>query len=586
MKTYTKLIHLFLLTIFFVSCESVVPPNKADFETVFEKSEGLETETYESGLDFLARLDRGFEELKVFNYGLTDVGEPLKLAILSPDRVFDAKKSHDNNKIVYFINNGIHPGEPDGIDATLKLFRDLLFSDSLKSKMGNVILVSIPFYNAGGAMNRNSTTRANQAGPNSYGFRGNAQNLDLNRDFIKSDSKNAQTFARIFQNWQPDIFVDTHVSNGADYQYNLTYLATQEDKIGKALGDFLRKDMIPTLQKNMKDAGEEMTPYVNVWGTTPDKGWSQFLDNPRYSTGYASLFNTLSFMTETHMLKPFNKRVDATYKFLDIMLDYANSNHEEIKKARNLATAQNMGQNDFALTWELDSSRVDSINFNGYEPEILDSEVTNGKRSFYNRDKPFSKKVAWAGSFKPKTVVQKPKFYVIPQGWERVITLLKNNEVRMEKLNEDSLIDVMAYKILDFETVSEPYESHYLHSNVKVEKVAKQIKFHRGDCIIPTDQLRVRFIVETLEPQAVDSYFNWNFFDGILQRKEHYSPYVFEDKAKEILANSPELKAKFDAKMEEDETFSKSPKWQLYYIYENSEFSEPSYRIYPVFRIE
>jgi hypothetical protein len=426
----------------------------------------------------------------------------------------------------------------------------------------------------------------NQAGPKSYGFRGNAQNLDLNRDFIKSDTKNAQTFAQVFQNWQPDIFVDTHVSNGADYQYTLTYLATQEDKIGKALGDFMRKDMIPTLRENMKNAGEEMTPYVNVWGTTPDKGWSQFLDNPRYSTGYASLFSTLSFMTETHMLKPFKDRVEATYKFLDFTLDYANSNHEKIKKVRNLAIAQTMGQKEFPLTWELDASRVDSIEFNGYEAEILDSEVTNRKRLFYNKEKPYKKKIAWAGSFKPKNVVQKPKFYVIPQGWERMITLLKNNEVRMTQLDEDSLMDVMAYKILDYKTVSEPYESHYLHSNVEVEKIAKKVKFHRGDYLIPTDQLRVRFIIETLEPQAVDSYFNWNFFDAILQRKEHYSPYVFEDKAKEILANNPELKAKFEVKMKEDATFSKSPKWQLHYVYENSEFSEPSYRIYPVFRVE
>ncbi len=559
MKTYIKLAHLFLLPIF-LSCESAKSPNREDFATAFEKSEGLETETYESGLDFLARLDQNFEELKVFNYGLTDAGEPLHLAILSPDKVFDAKKSYEKNKVVYFINNGIHPGEPDGIDATLKLYRDLLFSDDLKEKMGNVVLISIPFYNAGGAMNRNSTSRANQEGPKSYGFRGNAQNLDLNRDFIKSDSKNAETFARIFQTWKPDIFVDTHVSNGADYQYTLTYLATQEDKIGQALGDFLRKEMIPTLKKNMKEAGEEMTPYVNVWGSTPDKGWSQFLDNPRYSTGYASMFNTLSFMTETHMLKPFKDRVEATYKFLDFTLDYANSNHEEIKKIRNLATAQTMGRKEFALTWELDSSRVDSIEFKGYEAEMLNSEVTNGKRLFYNREKPFSKKIAWAGSFKPKIVVEKPKFYVIPQGWDRVITLLRNNEVRMTQLDKDSTLDVMAYKILDYETVSEPYESHYLHSNVKVEKITKKITFHRGDCIIPTDQIRVRFIVETLEPQAVDSYFNWNFFDAILQRKEHYSPYVFEDKAKEILADNPALKAKFDAKIEEDEAFSKSPK--------------------------
>ena len=170
--------------------------------------------------------------------GLTDSGKPLHIVVFSENKDF----SFNQNKAVLLVNNGIHPGEPDGIDATMMLMRDLANSKIKVPK--STIVVAIPVYNIDGMLNRNSFSRANQNGPEAYGFRGNGRNYDLNRDFIKSDTKNSRSFQEIFHTVNPDVFLDNHVSNGADYQYTFTCIATQHERLGEKLVTFLRMKCI------------------------------------------------------------------------------------------------------------------------------------------------------------------------------------------------------------------------------------------------------------------------------------------------------------------------------------------------------
>jgi hypothetical protein len=274
-------------------------------KTVFEKNNGTETATYFEAIDYYKNLDKSSAIISMKEMGLTDAGYPLHLVLISSDGKFDPKAWHAQHKVVILINNGIHPGEPDGIDASMMLARDIKNKKILLPD--NVVLAIIPVYNIGGALNRNSFSRANQNGPNSYGFRGNAQNLDLNRDFIKCDSKNARSFTEIFHELDPDILVDNHVSDGADYQHTMTLISTQYNKLGDVLGNWLKNVFEPSLYKGMHAKGWDLVPYVNVEDTDPAKGFTQFYDSPRYSSGYAALFNTISFMPETHMLNPYKQ---------------------------------------------------------------------------------------------------------------------------------------------------------------------------------------------------------------------------------------------------------------------------------------
>ena len=556
-----------------------------NFETAFEKSNGTETATYIETIDFYQALANKHAEINILEIGMTDSGYPLHLVIFDVNKPDNVQNTASTTKNTLLILNGIHPGEPDGIDASMMLLRDIVQNDDLKKTFENIKICIIPVYNVGGSLNRNATSRTNQNGPLAYGFRGNARNFDLNRDFIKNDTKNAQAFSNIFHLTQPDVFIDNHVSNGADYQYTLTHLFTQHNKLGGALGTYLHQNMMPQIEKDLQRKNLEITPYVNVFNRVPDKGFTQFFDSPRYSTGYTTLFNTLGFMVETHMLKPYQQRVTGTYEIMLSTLDFIKNNGPEIKQLRAAAKDQIYSEKNYPIQWEIDSSRTTTLNFKGYQGDFIKSGVTGLNRLKYDRSKPFTKPITYYDHFKPKKFIEIPKAYIIPQGWIHVKQRLDLNKITYQKLTKDTTITVESYRIETYNTRKQAYEGHYLHYDTKVLKTVEAIKFRQGDIYIPTNQQGLRYLIETLEPEATDSFFNWNFFDTILQQKEGFSPYVFEELAAEILKNNPELRTEFENKKRTDAVFDKSWYAQLDYIHKHSKYYERSHMNYPVYRI-
>ena len=578
--------RILIILILCVSCTNSIKKPAYDFETHFEKSKGLETATYQKTIEFYTNLAEIYSEIHIQAIGETDSGAPLHIVSLNPNKEFDFSKIRKNKKSILLINNGIHPGESDGIDATMMLFRDIVQGkiDSPKE----TVLVTIPIYNVGGSFNRNSTTRTNQNGPKDYGFRGNARNYDLNRDFIKCDTKNAKTFTRIFHLVKPDVFIDNHVSNGADYQYTLTHLFTQHNKLGGHLGEYIHNNMMPKLEQKLALKNWDITPYVNVFNKVPEKGFSQFMDSPRYSTGYTTLFNTLGLMVETHMLKPYKQRVEGTYELMRSMIEIIEEDHTTIQKIQ-IDSKENFRDStkSYTLDWKIDTTKTTTLNFKGFEGELITSKITGAKRLKYNRNKPFTKEVSYQNYFKPKTEVKIPKAYIIPQGWHHIIELLKLNQVEMTLLKKDSIITVESYKIDSYDTRKTPYEGHYQHYNTKVLKTEKEIKFIKGDYIIYTHQDAFRYLLETLEPQAPDSFFNWNFFDTVLQQKEGFSPYVWEDQALELLNKNPKLKKAFEHHKKNLTDFNNNNGYaQLDWIHKQSEYYEKAHMQYPVYRVK
>lgn len=580
---YTKYLYLSLISFFsFVSCESEKENRDDTYQTHFEQSKGLETATYLQTIDFYIQLAKKFPEINMQTMGQTDSGYPLHIITYNPDGDFNFQKVRDKKNII-FINNGIHPGESDGIDATMMLYRDLALG-KLKTP-DNTVLVTIPVYNIGGALKRNSTTRVNQNGPKSYGFRGNALNYDLNRDFIKADSKNARAFFEIFHLVKPDIFIDNHVSNGADYQYTLTHLFTQHDKLGGKLGHYIHNELMPQLTDSLQSVDWEITPYVNVFNAVPENGFSQFIDHPRYSTGYTTLWNTFGLMVETHMLKPYKKRVEGTYELMKKMMAITEKDFKLIKSLRLEARHRHKNWSHYPIRWAIDSTKSTYFSFLGYQADTLISDITALPRLKYDRNKPFSKEVKYLNHYKIIDSVKIPKGYILKKGWSEITDLFDLNDIDYTTIQQDTTLMVESYKINSFETVNMPYEGHYLHKNTTITKDYKSVLFKQGDIYIATDQPGFRYILETLEPEAVDSFFNWNFFDSILQQKESFSPYVFEDLAIEILEEDKILKDSFNLKKLQDEDFSKNWYAQLNYIYQNSKYAEEAYKQYPVYRL-
>lgn len=575
---------IFLLVILLTSCTSSKKNEiSIDFTTIFERSNGTETATYDDVISFYSNLAETYPEISIKAIGETDSGKPLHIVTLNKDRAFNFKTIKKNNKRILLINNGIHPGESDGIDATMLLFRDIAQGAIKMPKQ--TVLVTIPIYNIGGSLNRNSTTRTNQNGPLEYGFRGNARNYDLNRDFIKCDTKNAKTFAKIYHLVQPDVFIDNHVSNGADYQYTLTHLFTQHNKLGGSLGQFLHTEMMPQLEQKLKDKNWDITPYVNVFNRTPEKGFNQFMDHPRYSTGYTTLFNTLGMMVETHMLKPYKQRVEGTYELMKSMIEITETEGDKIAKLRENAIEEFQNKTRYPIQWTIDSTKSSTLKFKGYEGEFTDSKITGFKRLKYDSAKPFTKDVIYKNYMVSTLEIDIPKAYIIPQGWWTIIDVLKLNHVEMTPLKKDSTLTVSSYKIKDYNTRTQAYEGHYPHYNVSLNTSEEQISFAKGGYIVYTNQNAIRYIIETLEPQAPDSFFNWNFFDTILQQKEGFSPYVWEDKALEILAAQPELENKFNLKKNSDQDFAKNWYAQLDWLHKQSKNYEKAHLQYPVYKL-
>jgi hypothetical protein len=539
---------------------------------------------YQSLIRHLKSLDQANERMVLFDMGPSDVpGLPIYLCVLNPaqDSASTFEKAREGTTLLF--NNAIHPGEPDGINACLIYTENYLKLDSINPL--DPMVAFIPAYNVGGMLNRSSTSRANQNGPEEYGFRGNAQNLDLNRDFTKMDSENAHTFARIFHALEPDVFVDNHVSNGADYQYTLTYITSVRERIAPSLRKLIYGTLLPQLTQDLKASKWDLFPYVETVKDIPDSGIYQFNDLPRYAMGYASLFNTVSFTVETHMLKPFPNRVRATHDFMYSLVRWCVKNKNTLEKARENAHEWEGSLSHFKYNY-VRTDEVDSLIFKGFQATRDTNDITGLAHLKYDRTQPYQKTIPFYKHYTPKDSLRIPRFYIIRGQERRIIEQLKSQGIVMNELRDAQKLTVKAQIVRSFDAISKPYEGHYMHPNKVIERVEKTIVFRPGDVIVPCNQNGSLFLHSVLQPEAEDSYFTWNYFDSYLQEKEYFSNYVFVDKIRSILKTNPELKQAYEAKKSSDPEFAASEWQQLYFLYQNSPYFEPSYMMLPVFELK
>lgn len=545
------------------------------------------TPVYDSVIASYKRLAMQSSKARLFPYGKTDIGLPLQLFVISANGIFDPSRLHELGKCILMINNGIHPGEPDGINASILFAKELLARVDDNKDLKNVVVCIIPTLNIDGALNRGCCSRANQNGPPEYGFRGNAKNLDLNRDFMKCDASNTRSFIKMFRQWNPDVLLDTHVSDGADYSYTMTLISTQPDKLYPITGNYSKNILTPSLYKQMDRRKDAMCPYVNTepWENPPDSGIIGFLDTPRFLTGYTSLFSTFSYISESHMLKPFANRVASTLNLMRSLLEECSLQHSDILEVRKASIQDNSNRKEYPVNFTLNTKVHDKLSFSGYTASFRKSDITGLPRLYYDHSKPYTKEIPFYNLYEPEKIIHAPLYYLIPQAWVTVFEKLSDNNVRMILVREDSVITAEVTYIDSFSTPAKPYEGHYVHSSVKIHRDTEQVLMRKGDYLVPVFQDANRLVVEALEPECTDSYFNWGFFDSILQEKEWFSPYVFEDLASKILAENPELHKRFQAKKTEDKEFASDSFAQLYFIYRNSPYFEPTLNRYPVSRV-
>ncbi|MBD8629687.1 peptidase M14 [Oxalobacteraceae sp. CFBP 8753] len=556
--------------------------------TPYEQGNLNQTTTWADCIAWYEELARQYPAVLRFEQvGVSDAGVPIHAGVVSSDGVFDRAAIKAAGRAVFFNNNGIHPGEPEGVDGCMALVRDFCVEPERLAALGTTVFLFVPLYNVDGAFNRADTSRVNQDGPEQFGFRGNSRHLDLNRDFVKCDTLTARVFNELFTAWDPDVMVDTHTSNGADYSYTMTLIHTQADKLGGGLGEFLRAEMLPALYAGMDARGWPTCPYVNPVQDSPDHGIAEFLETARFSTGYAALHHTIGFMPETHMLKPFRDRYESMRALVDVALAFTVQNAPRIQALRRAAKDAGRTQAEWPVRWKMDEANPSSFRFKGYEAKYKKSLLGDYTRLYYDRSSVWERDIAYYNRFPVDVTVPAPQAYVVPQQWREAIERLEWNGVRMERIDTDRMQQVAYYQIDSVTSRPTAYEGHMFHDDVVLERRHASVQLRAGDYLVPLDQDNARYAVETLEPLAHDSFFRWGFFNSVLEKKEAYSEYVFEDEAERLLAQEPELAAKFEQWKGAHPGLLTNQEAVLDFIFANcARYREPEWRRYPVFMIE
>lgn len=417
-------------------------------------------------------------------------------------------------------------------------------------------------------------------------FAANARHLDLNRDFVKADTLNARSFAQMFSRWDPDVMVDTHTSNGADYQHVMTLIATQADKLGGQAGAHLRGVMLPALYRDMAARGFPMCPYVDTLKETPDDGIVEMLDTPRFSTGYAALHHTLGFMPETHMLKPFAQRYQATLALLECALAHTVAHGAALKAARAADRATVAAGAQLPLGWALDTGHSEPIPFRGYQAVHEPSRLGSYTRLRYDRDAPWQREIPFFNRYTPHTWVQPPRAYLVPLAWHDVVLRLHAHGLPLQRVRRAVTLQAEAYRITHFRKRSLPFEGRHLHDDLAVQAEPLSATVAEGDWLLPLGGPHDRLAVELLEPLGPDSLFRWAFFDSVLDKKERFSDYVFEDEAERLLQAEPGLRERFEAWKAAHPERLADPQAVLGFIFEQAaRYAEPEWRRYPVLRL-
>lgn len=577
-----------LLAFIGAGCSKAVQDRAETEALVHLKFEQNLSSTYNEVIANYQKLDSAWPEAKLLECGLTDCGKPLHLFVISGDRQFDPDKIRKSGKCIVLINNGIHSGEPEGIEGSMLAADDILRNfNRMRKYLENTVVCIIPVYNVDGLLYQNRWHRTNQTGPDNPGYRGNSRNLDLNRDFVKLETENARSFVKIFRRWDPDVFLDTHTTNGSDHQYVITYLPAQHNSMPEPAGKFFSEIMIPALFEKMRTTPYEMIPYAEWDEASPEKGIANYVQTPRYSTGYAQLFQALPQMIENHCYKPYPDRVRSIYHFILKLIEFTGENGGRISQVRAESKERVKTQKEYALTYLIDSSCYRLVEFKGYKIGHDKSPLTGEDREIYDYNQPFTiADVPVYDNYKPLKTVVAPAYYLVPQAWGEVIERLMLNGVAMQRLPKDTIITVEVYYIDSLVWASEHVNGHSFHDRFTTRKEVQAIPWHAGDYLVPVNQESNLFIVNQLEPEGPDSYFRWNFFDSCLEDREWFSPHpVLEDKIARYLDETPACRKMLDEAIRANPNMAKDRTAQMYFVYSTCGLANKWYNRYPVARV-
>lgn len=558
--------------------EKLIAPASDAWITPSETTGFTETPTYDETIAWLRKVDQKSALLRIEPIGMTPQGRELVTVILSKDGA-----TFQPSKPVFLIQAGIHSGEIDGKDAMLMLIRDICFKgrDDL---IDNVNIVFIPVLNADGHERSTLYSRPNQRGPVNMGWRNTAQNLNLNRDYMKADAPEMQALLGVIRKYDPSFYIDLHVTDGMDYQYDITYgfdgwdeLYADSPAIGKWLNDVYR----PKADAALKANGHIPGPLIFMRDEADlSKGTDLNAFAPRFSHAYGDLRRMPSVLVENHSLKPYRQRVLGTYVLLEATLKALTSDGKALKAA--IAADRALRPANVAANWREKKEPVFWLDFLTIEGAEAESAVTGGKTMRWAGKPGPAVKIPVYGS-EPGLQLPVSKAYWVPATKPEVMARLKGHGIAFETISKAQAVEVDMIRLTGFK-MSAPVEGRVPVTATGVIHETRTAAFPPGSVRVSTDQPLGALAAYLLEPESEDSFFAWGFFSEILQRVEYMEPYAIAPMAERMLADGPGLKAEFEKRLKEDAAFAASPIRRLQFFYERSPFYDDRYLLYPVGR--
>ena len=583
-----KMFFCFALSFFCVVSSFAQAPD--EWLTKFEKTNYLETARYGESIEYFQKLADASEYARMFTFGTSPQGRKLWCIVVSKDKAFNSVNAKKIRKPIILIENGIHSGEIEGKDASMILLRDILITKEKENLIDNVTLLIVPIFSVDGHERFRAYNRINQNGPVEMGWRTTAQNLNLNRDWVKADAPEMQAMLKLFSTWLPDFFIDTHTTDGADYQYNITYALEKYSNIYKETGEWVKEKFTPFLVRRVEEQGFLIAPYVAFrdWGKGFESGIVDWAASPRLSEGYAAIQNRPALLIETHMMKPYKNRVFSTMAALVASIEYAGDNPSELIELNERADLNSVKQisveKEYMPVELAPTEKVDTMLFKGFKFENQPSNISGATKIVYS-DENIDLTVPFYNDVHSSDSVSAPEAYLIPQEWNLIVDRLLLHGVVVDTLKEEREFNVTKFKFSDVKFAQKPYEGRH-RVNFKFETFKEKVKAPAGTFFIPTNQRTVRVILHSLEPKSDDSFLKWGFFNSIFEQKEYFESYVMEKVAEEMLANNPEIKKEFEQKLAEDKSFRESPDARLNFFYERSPYMDEKLNVYPVMKVE
>ncbi len=583
-----KILVSIIIYLFFTSTLFSQKINTNEWQTYFERTNYLETPRYKETIEYFRKIEKNSPFAKLISFGKSPEGRELFVMIVSKEKHFTPQSAQKSSKVILMIQNGIHAGEIDGKDASMILLRDILISKEKFHYLDNVILMIIPVFNIDGHERFSPFNRINQNGPKEMGWRVNSLNLNLNRDYMKADSPEMKAWLKLFNTWQPDVFVDCHATNGADYQYTITYAVEKDKNVHPILGEWVKKSFIPYFEREVEKDGFLIAPYVWFRGDEIKNGIVDGATGPRLSNGYTAIRNKIALLLETHMLKDYKSRVFATYSALDAVIRKLNEESNIVKEIVRESEVQSIKEfiyekKAIPLKYQTGNESVPFV-FKGISYRKEPSDISGKEKIVYTGDK-FELEVPLYNKVNVVDSVIAPIAYLIPSQYKEIIDIMKLHGIKFHRLTKKMKVKVEKYKF-DEDPVWQrrPYESRIAVST-KYNSFVEEVIIPEGTYAAFTDQRAFRVLVNLLEPKAPDSFVYWGFFNSIFERKEYFEDYVMEKYALEMIEAEPSLKNSFLEKVNSDSSFANDPYKRLEYFYRLSPYFDQSWNVYPIMRL-